>query len=67
MMMHGGSRQIDLLDPIIDKEISHQADSSGGLSAEDKENISNLYMEVFLVCGFFCFVFFQYLDCIECV
>ncbi|KAH0869255.1 hypothetical protein HID58_076277 [Brassica napus] len=45
MMMHGGSRQIDLLDPIIDKEISHQADSSGGLSAEDKENISNLYME----------------------
>ncbi|CAN6875434.1 unnamed protein product [Brassica oleracea] len=45
MMMHGGSRQMDLLDPIIDKEISHQADSSGGLSAEDKENISNLYME----------------------
>lgn len=45
-MMHGGSRQVDLLDPIIDKEISHQADSSDGLSAEDKEEISNLYMEV---------------------
>ncbi|KAL1220498.1 Pre-mRNA-processing factor 39-2 [Cardamine amara subsp. amara] len=45
LMMHGGSRQVDLLDPIIDKEISHQADSSDGLSAEDKEEISNLYME----------------------
>lgn len=45
VMMHGGCRQVDLLDPIIDKEISHQDDSSGGLSAEDKENISNLYME----------------------
>lgn len=45
-MMHGGSRQVDLLDPIIDKEISHQADSSEGLSAEEKEEISNLYMEV---------------------
>lgn len=44
--MHGGSRQGDLLDPIIDKEISHQADFSDGLSAEDKEEISNLYMEV---------------------
>ncbi|CAH8383569.1 unnamed protein product [Eruca vesicaria subsp. sativa] len=51
MMMHGGSRQVDLLDPIIDKEISHQADSSGGLSAEDKENISNLYMEFIDLCG----------------
>jgi pre-mRNA-processing factor 39 len=46
LMMHGGSRQVDLLDPIIDKELSHQADSSDGLSAEDKEEISNLYMEV---------------------
>ncbi|XP_018485042.2 pre-mRNA-processing factor 39-2 isoform X2 [Raphanus sativus] len=46
VMMHGGGcRQVDLLHPIIDKEISHQDDSSGGLSAEDKENISNLYME----------------------
>ncbi|VVB08152.1 unnamed protein product [Arabis nemorensis] len=45
LMMHGGSRQVDLLDPIIDREISHQADSSDGLSAEDKEEISNLYME----------------------
>uniref|UniRef100_A0A1J3CB41 Pre-mRNA-processing factor 39 n=1 Tax=Noccaea caerulescens TaxID=107243 RepID=A0A1J3CB41_NOCCA len=45
LMMHGGSRQVDLLDPIIDKEISHQADSSEGLSAEEKEEISNLYME----------------------
>ena len=44
MMMNGGSRQMDLLDHIIDKEISHQADSYGGLSAEDKENISNLYI-----------------------
>ncbi|XP_006279931.2 pre-mRNA-processing factor 39 [Capsella rubella] len=45
LMMYGGSRQVDLLDPIIDKEISHQADSSDCLSAEDKEEISNLYME----------------------
>ncbi|XP_024011149.1 uncharacterized protein LOC18016049 isoform X2 [Eutrema salsugineum] len=45
LMMHGGSRQVDLLDPIIDREISHQANSSNGLSAEDKEEISNLYME----------------------
>ncbi|KAJ0240657.1 Tetratricopeptide repeat [Hirschfeldia incana] len=51
MMMHGGSQQVDLLDPIIDKEISYQADSSGGLSAEDKENISNLYMEFIDLCG----------------
>ncbi|XP_020881069.1 RNA polymerase II degradation factor 1 isoform X2 [Arabidopsis lyrata subsp. lyrata] len=45
LMMHGGSRGVDLLDSIIDKEISHQEDSSDGLSAEDKEEISNLYME----------------------
>lgn len=44
--MHGGSRGVDLLDSIIDKEISYQEDSSDGLSAEDKEEISNLYMEV---------------------
>ncbi|CAH2046209.1 unnamed protein product [Thlaspi arvense] len=45
LMMHGGTRQVDLVDPIIDKEISHQADFSDGLSAKDKEEISNLYME----------------------
>lgn len=51
-MMHGGSRQVDLLDPIIDREISHQTNSSDGLSPEDKEEISNLYMEVrLLACG----------------
>ncbi|CAA7014450.1 unnamed protein product [Microthlaspi erraticum] len=51
LMMHGGSRQVDLLDPIIDKEISHQADSSEVLSAEDKEDVSNLYMEFIDLCG----------------
>lgn len=71
-MMHGGSRQVDLLDPIIDKEISCQVDSSDGLSAEDKEEISNLYMEVrflfqigepmvFLACGVFYFIFSHFL------
>ncbi|KFK31468.1 hypothetical protein AALP_AA6G116200 [Arabis alpina] len=45
LMMHGGSQQENLLDPIIEKEISHQADSTDGLSAKDKEEISNLYME----------------------
>ncbi|KAL0737253.1 hypothetical protein Bca4012_013463 [Brassica carinata] len=45
LIMHGGSRQVDLLDPIIDREISHQTNSSDGLSPEDKEEISNLYME----------------------
>lgn len=73
--MHGGSRQVDLLDPIIDKEISHQADSSesDGLSAEDKEEISNLYMEVkfflqigdsvvfFFACGLVYFIFSHFL------
>lgn len=59
-MMHGGCRQVDLLDPIIDKEISHQDDSSGGLSAEDKENISNLYMEVKFLAFFLFFWFFLF-------
>ncbi|KAF8118571.1 hypothetical protein N665_0004s0052 [Sinapis alba] len=45
LMMHGGSTRVDLLDPIIDREISHQTNSSDGLSPEDKEEISNLYME----------------------
>ncbi|KAG2261864.1 hypothetical protein Bca52824_068943 [Brassica carinata] len=51
LMMHGGSRQVDLLDPIIDREISHQINSSDGLSPEDKEGISNLYMEFIDLCG----------------
>ncbi|XP_010529144.1 PREDICTED: uncharacterized protein LOC104806115 [Tarenaya hassleriana] len=50
-MTHEGSRQIDLLDSIIDKEISHQSDSLSGLSAQDKEYISKLYLELIDLCG----------------
>ncbi|CAN8267310.1 unnamed protein product [Cochlearia groenlandica] len=45
LMMHGGSQQVDLLEPIISREISQRADSSDGLSTEDKEELSNLFME----------------------
>jgi len=47
-MMHGGAKHIDVLDSIIEGAISPRADGSQGLSAEDAEDISNLYLEVIL-------------------
>lgn len=49
--MHGGKKNIDVIDSVIADALSPRSDGSQGLSAEDSENISNLYLEViFFVC-----------------
>lgn len=45
-MMHGGMKNIDVIDSVIADALSPRSDGSQGLSAEDSENISNLYLEV---------------------
>ncbi|KEH20704.1 Pre-mRNA-processing factor 39, putative [Medicago truncatula] len=50
-MMHGGAKHIDELDSIIAGAISPRANGSQGLSAEDAEDISNLYLEFVDYCG----------------
>jgi pre-mRNA-processing factor 39 len=47
-MMHGGKKHIDVIDPIIEGALSPRSDGSEGLSSEDAEYISNLYLEVTL-------------------
>ncbi|XP_022639460.1 uncharacterized protein LOC106768678 isoform X2 [Vigna radiata var. radiata] len=44
-MMHGGTKHMAVIDSIIADTISPRSDGSQGLSAEDAEDISNLYLE----------------------
>ncbi|XP_027919357.1 uncharacterized protein LOC114177943 isoform X2 [Vigna unguiculata] len=44
-MMHGGTKHMAIIDSIIADTISPRSDGSQGLSAEDAEDISNLYLE----------------------
>lgn len=46
--MHGGKKHMDVIDSIIAGALSPKSDGSQGLSAEDAEDISNLYLEVIL-------------------
>ncbi|KAK7318888.1 hypothetical protein RJT34_03595 [Clitoria ternatea] len=50
-MMHGGTKQMAVIDSIIADAISPRSDGSQGLSAEDAEDISNLYLEFVDSCG----------------
>ncbi|TKY60102.1 Pre-mRNA-processing factor 39 [Spatholobus suberectus] len=50
-MMHGGTKHMDVIDSIIADTISPRSDGSQGLSAEDAEDISNLYLEFVDYCG----------------
>jgi len=50
--MHGGTKHMAIIDSIIVDAISPRSDGSQGLSAEDAEYISNLYLEViFFMCS----------------
>ncbi|CAL5214251.1 unnamed protein product [Lathyrus oleraceus] len=50
-MMHGGKKHMDVIDSIIAGALSPKSDGSQGLSAEDAEDISNLYLEFVDYCG----------------
>ncbi|WJX47347.1 hypothetical protein P8452_34048 [Trifolium repens] len=50
-MLHGGKKHIDAIDPIIEGALSPRSDGSEGLSSEDAEDISNLYLEFVDYCG----------------
>ncbi|KAL5053685.1 hypothetical protein RYX36_034367 [Vicia faba] len=50
-MMHGGKKHMDVIDSIIAGALSPKSDISQGLSAEDAEDISNLYLEFVDYCG----------------
>ncbi|XP_045825655.1 uncharacterized protein LOC123917840 isoform X3 [Trifolium pratense] len=50
-MMHGGQKHIDVMDSMIAGALSPRSDGSEGLSSEDAEDISNLYLEFVDYCG----------------
>ncbi|CAJ1938427.1 unnamed protein product [Sphenostylis stenocarpa] len=50
-MMHGGTKHMAVIDSIIADTICPRSDGSQGLSAEDAEAISNLYLEFVDYCG----------------
>lgn len=53
--MHGGTKHMAVIDSIIADTISPRSGSQG-LSAEDAEDISNLYLEViFFMCSIIIF------------
>lgn len=47
--MHGGKEHMDAIDSLITDALSPRSDGSQGLSAQDAEDISNLYLEVILL------------------
>ncbi|KAG4999989.1 hypothetical protein JHK87_021061 [Glycine soja] len=51
LMMHGGTKHMAVIDSIIADTISPRSDGSQGFSAEDAEDISNLYLEFVDYCG----------------
>ncbi|KAK7359154.1 hypothetical protein VNO77_01101 [Canavalia gladiata] len=51
LMMHGGTKHITVIDSIIADAISAKSDGSQGLSGEDAEDISNLYLQFVDYCG----------------
>ncbi|XP_073226413.1 uncharacterized protein [Cicer arietinum] len=50
-MMHGGKEHMDAIDSLITDALSPRSDGSQGLSAQDAEDISNLYLEFVDYCG----------------
>ncbi|KAL2343223.1 hypothetical protein Fmac_004508 [Flemingia macrophylla] len=50
-MMHGGTKHMAVIDSIIADTISPRSDGYQCLSAEDAEDISNLYLEFVDYCG----------------
>nr|DAD37614.1 TPA_asm: hypothetical protein HUJ06_008255 [Nelumbo nucifera] len=50
-MMHGGPRQVNVLDAIVANAISPRSDVSKGLNTQDREDISSLYLEFLDLCG----------------
>ena len=45
-MVHGGTKHMTLIDSIVADALSSRSDESQGLSTDDAEDISNLYLEV---------------------
>ncbi|XP_057544294.1 pre-mRNA-processing factor 39-2 isoform X3 [Amaranthus tricolor] len=51
VLMHDGPKQLNLLNSIIAQELVPRTDVSGGLSNEDQEEISRMYLEFIDSCG----------------
>ncbi|XP_043700368.1 uncharacterized protein LOC122651102, partial [Telopea speciosissima] len=50
-MMHRGPRETSIIDSIVAKAVSSEAEISQGLTAEDREDISSLFLEFVDLCG----------------
>ncbi|RDX60122.1 prp39, partial [Mucuna pruriens] len=53
-MMHGGAKNMAVIDSIVADAISPRSDGSHGLSVEYAESMSNLYLEFVDYCGTIC-------------